>query len=211
MKPSLLTNEILFFSPSTAEMNMTRGEYSPEGPHCMIKQLGGIRNGRCIDIMGERVEPGGIIQMYPCQTKFHNLFSFGDDIIAPKGSIFATVPNHIVKALKYKGKEQYPYLCLGAMGRSKIEYTPWEEDKNKERYNTVDFVPEKAKKAHMEGRKPSLRLWKDKQLVTIPCNDEDAVVTFVVVPFIVEDDDVPDADIDGTDVDEIKTFTDGEL
>ena len=167
---------------------MTRGFISPEGPHCMIKQKGGLRDGRCVDIANERVEPGGMLQVYPCITKFHQMFSFGDGIVAPKGSVFASVPNHIVKALEYKGKEQYQYLCIGAMGRSKTEYSPWEEDEDKEeQYNTVDYIPERAKDAHSQNRIPSLRLWKEKRLVTIPCNDADAVVNFVFVPFIVED------------------------
>lgn len=183
----LISHHVISYSPDTAEMNMTRGEVSPEGPHCMIKQLGGLRNGRCIDIATERVEPGGMLQVYPCMVKFHHMFSFGDGIVAPKGSIFASVPKHIVAALENKGKEQYPYLCIGAMGRSTTEYTPWKEDEDRENYNTADYIPERASELIKNNRLPALRLWKDKQMVTIPCRDEDAVVKFVFVPFIIED------------------------
>lgn len=175
-------------------MVMMSGVYSSTGPHCMIKQLGGLRDGRCIDIEGERIEPGGQLQVYPCLNKWHQMFGFGDGNISRNATIFGTVPAHIINALKYKGREQEANICFGVVGRGKVEYKPWKEDENTEYYNTVDFLPKKAKKLITNDgtSRKSLRLWKSKQLVTIPCHDEDAIVDFLFVPFILEDDDEGD-------------------
>lgn len=183
---------------------MVSGIYSPTGPQCMIKLRGGVRDGRCIDIQGERIEPGGQLQVYPCLNQWHQLFGFGDGKVSRNATIFGTVPTHIVNALKYKGREQVPHLCFGVMGRSETNYSPWKEDENKEQFNTVDFLPIKAKKITADGngegtrRLKSLRLWKSKQLVTIPCIDKDAIVDFVFVPFITEDDDEFVEDMEGS-------------
>jgi hypothetical protein len=40
------------------------------------------------------------------------------------------------------------------------------------------------------------RLWKDKQQVTIPCSNDDAIIDFVFVPLIVEDEDPTTEEID---------------
>ena len=169
----------------------------------MIKQLGGSRDGRCIDIEGERVEPGGNLQVFPCFNKWHQMFTFGDGVHARNATILASVPSHIINTLKYKGKDQHPHICVGVIGRSQTEYSPWKEDENKERLDSVDFLPKKVKPKKgetnvdtmaKEGSKlKSLRLWKFKQLVTIPCSDEDAIIDFVFVPFIVEEDDKEDS------------------
>lgn len=175
----------------TAEMTMVKGKYTPAGPHCMIKQLGGPHNKRCIDIVGERVEPGGQLQVFPCMSQWHQMFGFGGGEIARNSTIFGSVPKHIINALRYKAKDQPPYLCFGVIGRGNKEYTPWNEDEKREHLNTVDFVSKKAKKMRQktEGQQLPLRLWKNKQLVTVPCTDESAVIDFLFVPFIVENDD----------------------
>lgn len=176
---------------------MESGSFSPAGPRCMIKQLGGKRNGRCLDIFGERVEPGGELEVYPCIKQWNQMFGFGDGIISRNATIFAKVPDHIVNALKYKGKSQEPNLCFGVVGRSSKEYLPWKEDEDKEQFNTVDFLPKEAKTISLnKDRLKSLRLWKFKQLVTVPCGDKDAVVDFLFVPFIEEDEDTSEANID---------------
>ena len=46
-------------------MTMEPGEISEIGPSCMLKQYGGLRNGRCLDVESERIEPGGLLQVYP--------------------------------------------------------------------------------------------------------------------------------------------------
>jgi len=172
----------------TAQMTMTKGIFSPAGPHCMIKQFGGPRRGRCIDIEGERVEPGGRLQVFPCMNQWHQMFGFGDNDIARNGTIFGSVPKHIVNALQYKGKDQPPYLCFGVIRRGETEYTPWKEDEKRENFDTATFVSERVNKMKMAQKDVliPLRLWKNKQLVTIPCSDESAVVDFLFVPFIVE-------------------------
>ncbi len=175
-------------SYETAEMTMIKGMYSPAGPHCMIKQLGGPRRGRCIDVEGERVEPGGQLQVYPCMNQWHQMFGFGNGEVARNSTIFGSVPRHIIHALSYKGKDQPPYLCFGVVGRGKTEYSPWKEDKNRQHFDTVDFVSNQAKKIRQRGGELHLpvRLWKNKQLVTVPCTDDSAVIDFLFVPFIVE-------------------------
>ena len=180
----------------------------------MITQLGGSRNGRCMDIESERVEPGGRLQVYPCVNKWHQMFTFGDGIHARNATILASVPLHIINSLKYKKKDQYPHLCVGVIGRGQTEYTPWKEDGNKERLDGVEFLPKKVKPENGEtgategeSKLKSLRLWKFKQLVTIPCSDEDAIVDFVFVPFIVEDDEEEDSQAslgDGATIEESK-------
>mmetsp|Transcript_351 Transcript_351/g.369 ORF Transcript_351/g.369 Transcript_351/m.369 type:complete len:894 (-) Transcript_351:102-2783(-) len=196
----------------TAEMIMTKGIYTPGGPHCLIKQIGGIRNGRCLDIESNRIEPGGQVEVFLCMNKWHQMFGFGDDSIAPSSSIFGSVPNHIVNSIKNKsGKHQPSFLCLGVSGRGGKEYMPWKEDSNKVQFNTVDFMPMEELKnvynndnnnnnnadenddhAHDENKNMDilpLRFWKGKQLVTIPCDDDDrdAILDLIFVPFIVED------------------------
>lgn len=179
-------------SSDTAKMIMTSGLYSQTGPHCMIKQLGGLRNGRCIDIEGERVEPGGELQVWPCVNKWHQMFVFGDGKVSRNATIFGAIPNHIIKALQYKGVHQHPYLCFGVVGRSEVEYSPWNEDTKQDQFNTFNFLPKKTKQLFFQNisrdRLRSLRLWGGKQLVTMPCNDTDAIIDFLFVPFIVEDD-----------------------
>ena len=39
-----------------------------------------------------------------------------------------------------------------------------------------------------------LRKWENKQLVTVPCSDEDAIIDFVFIPFIVEEEEGNDRD-----------------
>jgi hypothetical protein len=55
------------------------------------------------------------------------MFAFGDGKVARNASIFGSIPMHIINALKCKGKDQALYLCFVVVGRSKIEFTPWEK------------------------------------------------------------------------------------
>lgn len=170
-------------------MEATSGHYSPTGPHCMIKQIGGACDGRCIYIDGGRVEPGGYLTVFPCLNQWSQMFSFGDGIITrTNATIFGSVPMHFINALKYEGIVQPPHLCFGVTGRGKHEYTPWKEDRNKDQLTSIDFIPHEAMNEVNNGdRLLPLRLWKHKQLVTIPCSNEDAIVDFVTMPFIVEE------------------------
>ena len=111
-----LFHTCLFYRYDTAEMESKRGKYN--SPHCMIKQLGGLRSGRCLDIQGDRVEPGGQMQVYPCLKKWHQIFGFGNEENAPNASIHASIPTHISRTINEKGKDQAPHLCIGKKKRT---------------------------------------------------------------------------------------------
>lgn len=164
-------------------MEMIPGEYSEKGPSCGIKLGDGPRKGRCLDIDSESTEPGGKVHVYPCYTRWHQMYSFGNGTIAPRGSIHVSLPLHVAREKKKKEGEVHPHLCLGVVGRgdmeeSWIEYTaeemetfdPWEHD-------DVDH--------YSNGRK-SLQLWSGEQLQSTPCSNEGAVIEWYYIPFIVE-------------------------
>ena len=180
------------FSYKTGEMEATSGRYSPTGPQCKIQQMGGAYDESCMDIYDEQFETGGILKVYDeCLNQWYQWFSFGDGIISRNATIFGSVPTHLLKTLKYKGKDHSPHLCFGVAGRSKNEYTPWREDRNEDfQFTSIDFIPRQAMKKVKNGDKLlPLRLWEDKQILMIPCTDEGAVVDFVTIPFIEEEED----------------------
>ena len=163
---------------------MIPGIYSEKGPSCGIKIGDGPRQGRCLDVESDRNEPGGLINVFPCYTRWHQLFSFGNGMIAPRGAIHSSLPAHIAKQLKKKEKEVHQHLCLGVVGRGDADETAWiedEEDENEEwdpwEYSDVATYP--------NGRK-SLQLWSGQQLQTTPCSNEGGVIEWYFVPFIVE-------------------------
>jgi len=111
-----LFHTCLFYRYDTAEMESKRGKYN--SPHCMIKQLGGLRSGRCLDIQGDRVEPGGQMQVYPCLKKWHQMFGFGSEeaeavAVSPTGTVHASLPKNVKRTILHKGKDQAPHLCIG--------------------------------------------------------------------------------------------------
>jgi len=165
---------------------MTPGHYSEKGPSCGIKIGDGPRMGRCMDVESDHTEPGGALNIFPCYTKWHQLFSFGNGTIAPRGAIHASLPLHMARQMQKKNskKKVHQHLCLGVEGRGDMEETwiqwteeeanefdPWEHD-NVERYE--------------DGRK-SLQLWSGQQLQTTPCTNTGGVLEFFFVPFIVEE------------------------
>ena len=155
----------------------------------MLKQFGGLRNGRCLDVESERAEPGGMLQVYPCLHKWHQTFSFGNGTLAPIGAIHTTVPRHIVHAIWKQGKIQASQLCLGVLCRSSLKPDSWDEDLRQglDYVKSLDFVPKKAMNCRNDGMTLPLHLWKFKNLVTVPCSDVDNVIEFAVVPFIQEE------------------------
>lgn len=163
---------------------MIPGEYSARGPSCVVKLGDGPRAGRCIDVESEITKPGGKVNVFPCYTKWHQLFSFGDGTIAPRGSIHASLPLHMARQMEKDDGEVHQHLCFGVNGRGDanetwIEWTEEEEDEmDPWEYDNVDMYP--------NGRK-SLQLWNGQQLQTTPCSNVGGVVEFVYVPFIVEE------------------------
>lgn len=166
---------------TTGELEMTPGDYSPTGPKCMIKIGDSIRKGRCLDVESERTKPGAFLNIYPCDAKWHQLFSFGNGDSVPSGSIHVSLPPNIA------AKESNIHLCLGVQGRSESDeeewvrpehdddpdgYWPWEMD------NATDYY---------ENGYKSLKYWDQIQLQTTPCSNEGAVIEFLYVPFIIEE------------------------
>jgi len=169
-------------SMETAKMVMTPGLHTVGGPHCMIKQYNGERVGRCLDIEGERIEAGGQIQVYPCHNKWHQMFGFGDGNQVSTGSVFNSIPTHLVERRRNSGHTQESRMCLGVLGRGE-KSSSW----SKPLLNRNEFVPERLKKYKKSGIVPPFKLWKDKQILTVPCFDTDDVIDFLFVPFIREE------------------------
>jgi len=172
-------------SIDTGELEMIPGEYSEKGPSCGIKLGDGPRRGRCIDVQSEQKGPGGLLHVFPCYTRWHQMYSFGNGTIAPRGAIHASLPFHITRELRKKNEgEVHQHLCLGVVGRGDadetwIEYTEEEmEEYDPWEYDDVEVYP--------NGRK-SLQLWSGEQLQTTPCSNEGGVIEWFYVPFIVEE------------------------
>lgn len=175
---------------------MIPGEYSVTGPKCMLKIGDGARAGRCLDVDSERTQPGGLMHIYPCVTKWHQLFSFGNGTIAPRGAIHASLPLHIVRQLENKKKNVTAQLCLGVKGRGDADESSWDEDKGKneeeekEDNQDAEVGPHPWEQPDAElypnGRK-SLQLWSGQQIQTTPCSNSGAVIEWYYVPFIIED------------------------
>jgi len=180
----------------TGELEMIPGEYSVTGPKCMLKIGDGARAGRCLDVDSERNQPGGLMHIYPCVTKWHQLFSFGNGTIAPRGAIHASLPLHIVRQLENKKKNVTAQLCLGVKGRGDADESSWDEDKGKneeeekEDNQDAEVGPHPWEQPDADlypnGRK-SLQLWSGQQIQTTPCSNSGAVIEWYYVPFIIED------------------------
>ncbi len=173
--------EYYYFS-ATGELEMIPGVYAKKGPSCGIKIGDGPRRGRCLDVQSEVTRPGGLLNVYPCTTKWYQLFSFGNGTIAPRGGIHASLPLHMARQQETKEKEVHQHLCLGVVGRGNANESAWIADDESEdwdpwEYDDVDRYP--------NGRK-TLQLWHGQQLQTTPCSNEGGVIEWLYVPFIVE-------------------------
>eukprot|EP00521_Asterionellopsis_glacialis_P007979 CAMPEP_0195281832 /NCGR_PEP_ID=MMETSP0707-20130614/976_1 /TAXON_ID=33640 /ORGANISM="Asterionellopsis glacialis, Strain CCMP134" /LENGTH=357 /DNA_ID=CAMNT_0040340755 /DNA_START=182 /DNA_END=1255 /DNA_ORIENTATION=- len=190
-------------------MNMTPGVYSPVGPRCMLKQMDGIRHGRCLDGESESTDHGGNIQVFPCVRNWNQFISFSNGTLAPLGSIHLTIPTYMMKMLELKGKKQEATLCLGVKCRGIYDNcnetkttsndgdrAPPEDSKNTdESENETD-----EENAGKYGMAP-LKNWVGEQIVTTSCSNVGAVLEFVFVPYI-EEDDAEEEDEDQSDFNE---------
>lgn len=169
---------------TTGELEMIPGIYSSKGPSCAIKIGDSARRGRCLDVESEHTKPGGYMNVYPCSTKWHQLFSFGNGTIAPRGAIHASLPLHMARQLEKKEKVVHQHLCLGVFGRGDVDESAWIEDEDEDapwdpwEYDDVERYP--------NGRK-SLQLWSGHQLQSTPCSNVGGVIEWYYVPFIVEE------------------------
>ena len=170
---------------------MIPGDYSERGPSCGIKVGDGLRAGRCLDVQSDRTQPGGLMHVFPCYTRWHQIFSFGNGTIAPRGSVHASLPLHMTRELKKKETEVYQHLCLGVPGRGETEETwiEWSEEEE------AEWDPWELPDAEVypSGRK-SLQLWSGHQLQTTPCSNKGGVLEWYYVPFIVEEYDDEESD-----------------
>jgi hypothetical protein len=149
--------------------------------------MDGMRAGRCFDGGSMDFEPGGPTQVYPCVREWYQFVSFGDGRVAPKGSLYSTIPSHIVKQIRNLGHEQIPYMCLGVYDRGEQDELDW-DDKN---YESIKQERAAAKLANdtsaMEKEWEPLSDWKDAAIVTTQCTNAGAVIKWVFVPFITEE------------------------
>lgn len=193
-------------------IKMTPGNFTLTGPRCMLKQVDGVRAGRCLDFESERLQPGGEISVYPCMSRWHQFLSFGNGAHALLGSLHMNIPMHIWKRIESTGREQEPYMCVGVKGRGDKDEDEWVEDVRQDEDTDHEYDDDYSRWAsngskdpedniaHQNNRKEKntanstalrerlpLSHWKDHQLITTRCSNIGAVVEFVIVPFIVED------------------------
>ena len=171
-------------------MNVTLGKYSATGPRCMLKQMDGIRAGRCLDGGTTTLQPGGETQVYPCLREWYQFVSFGDGHFPPEGSLYSTLPFHIVKQINDLGHEHIPYMCLGVFDRGDKDEIDWQDlEYEKSISNSTPPTPKPTTSYQAETKKElePLSSFKGAGIVTTQCNNRGAVIEWVFVPFIDED------------------------
>eukprot|EP00985_Skeletonema_marinoi_P008121 scaffold3619_cov97-Skeletonema_marinoi.AAC.6 len=166
---------------TTGELEMTPGEYTQTGPKCMLKIGDSIRKGRCLDVESDRTKPGAYLNIFPCEAKWHQLFSFGNGDVVPSGGIHVSPPKHL------SSKKSTAHLCLGVQGRSSEDKEEWLRPEHDD--DPDDLWPWEQDNAteYYDNGFLSLKYWDGLQLQTTPCSNEGAVVEFLYVPFIVEE------------------------
>jgi len=162
---------------------VTPGNYSLTGPRCMLKQMDGVRAGRCFDGDSGTTQPGGEVQVFPCVQRWVQFLSFGDGRLAPKGSMFFSIPSHIVKQIHNMGHEHIPYMCLGVWGRGDKDEVDWDEEEEEDSKDSHDEAQSTDETVEWED----LSEWEDEEIVSTQCTNVGAVVEWLFVPYIVED------------------------
>jgi len=170
-------------------MNVTKGNYSATGPRCMLKQMDGLRAGRCYDGQSDTLQPGGPTQVYPCIHQWYQFVSFGDGEHAPLGSLYSTIPSHIVKQIRNLGHEQSPHMCFGVYGRSGNDEPDWDEEVEQQlsKETKTEIANVQTNDDEIEEELPPLSDFKGEDIVTTQCRNTGAIIEWVFVPFIVED------------------------
>lgn len=147
------------------------------------------------------------MNVYPCSTKWHQIFAFGNGTIAPRGAIHATLPPHMVKQHEHKKEPVSAHLCIGVEGRGDANETLWKTQKEKEAEEKAKQETEVEEDEELDpweepdaevganGRK-LLTLWNGQHLRTTPCSNVGAVLEFFFVPFIVEESEEEDSAVD---------------
>lgn len=121
--------------------------------------------------------------MFPCVNKWFQFISFGDGSVAPKGSIYSTIPSHIVKQIHNLGHEHISNMCLGVYGRGHNDEVEWDEQEDSE--HKTDANNGTGDGEHI-GWKP-LSAFHNQHVITTQCNNKGAIIEWLFVPFIVEE------------------------
>ena len=177
----------LLFLSDNGIMKVTLGDYSKTGPRCMLQQKDGLRAGRCFDGGSTSFQPGGETQVFPCMREWFQFVSFGDGLTAPVGSLFSTIPHHIVKQIGNLGHDQLPYMCLGVYERGNEDEIDWDDENYK-------VVREERRARHLngeaaaDGKYDDLTEWEGSEIITTQCTNIGGVIEWVFVPFIDEED-----------------------
>lgn len=166
----------------------------------MLQQMDGARAGRCYDSGSASFQPGGETQVYPCVREWFQFVSFGNGHNhAPVGSLFSTIPKHIVNQINVLGHDQIPYMCLGVYDRDDLDELDWDDEEyenlklerrrmtattlsvSQQNNNESKYVPQQI------GVWESLSEWQDAAIITTQCTNTGAVIEWVFVPFIEEE------------------------
>jgi len=132
------------------------------------------------------------MHVFPCVHRWHQLFSFGNGVDAPIGSIHTVVPLHITRTIEKKKRTQKTAMCLGVYGRGKLDEEDWDEDveENQQEYNTLrnhsllrnrTVEKEDSKEPHL------LSEWNGERLVTTRCDNDHAIVQWAFIPMVHEE------------------------
>jgi hypothetical protein len=169
-------------------MNVTLGSYSATGPRCMLQQVDGIRVGRCLDGGSSNFQPGGDTQVFPCIREWYQFVSFGDGQVAPRGTLYSTVPLHIVKQIHAKGHPQIPYMCLGVFERGDLDEPNWDDEDETDRIESSQLKNRAIADSNTTKEWRPLSEFKESRVVMTQCTNVGALIEWVFVPFILEDD-----------------------
>jgi hypothetical protein len=172
--------------------------------------MDGLRVGRCFDGDSEGTQPGGPTQVFPCIHRWYQFLSFGDGTLTPKGSMYTTVPSHIVRQIRNLGHEQNKHMCLGVLQRGDHDEVDWEEDDEAaDDSANVDKIEEgdtTMKGEDEDDELVELAEWVNEEVVTTQCSNTGAIIEWLFIPFI--DEDIPD---EVSDEDNDKEDTEGAL
>ena len=182
----------LMLNRESGTMNVSLGKYSTTGPRCMLQQMDGIRAGRCFDGGSPTFQPGGETQVYPCMREWYQFVSFGDGHVAPVGSLYSTIPFHIVKQIHALGHDHIPYMCLGVFDRGYNDEMDWEDEAYEKSNSNITSPASKPHLSHQAEPPDTLEplsSFNGAGVVTTQCNNFGAVIEWVFVPFIHEEND----------------------
>lgn len=175
-------------------MTTAPGIFSPNGPLCHLKQMDGLRAGRCLDVdngEADMLKPGGKVLVYPCVSRWNQYPSFGQGEL--EGALHVNVPSRVLRSIERTGKTLHKHLCLGVRGRS------WEEGVAKEDQwgnegSTHESEEEEQEyypileddELYDEGIVP-LSKYIGQRIYAEECSFKSDVIKWIAVPFIIED------------------------